>query len=102
MRVITICFVDDPQQSIREVHRILKSNEVFILGYFDKDSRIAKQYLIEKDKSLFYKEARFFGLINLCIFVPIILVIPLGEDIPGIFGKLTLSGIADLIENIFV
>jgi ubiquinone/menaquinone biosynthesis C-methylase UbiE len=59
--ITSICFVDDIYQSFREVHRILKNDGFFILGYVDKDSPVGKEYLKHKDESLFYIEATFFG-----------------------------------------
>jgi ubiquinone/menaquinone biosynthesis C-methylase UbiE len=59
--ITSICFVDDIYQSFREVRRILKNDGFFILGYVDKDSPVGKEYLKHRDKSLFYKEATFFG-----------------------------------------
>ncbi len=61
LMVTTICFVDDIAISFREVHRVLKDAGSFIIGFVDKDSPIGKIYLREKDKSIFYKEATFFG-----------------------------------------
>jgi len=59
--VTTICFVDDPQQSIREIHRILKPHGELIIGFVDKNSPVGKEYLKNKEKSLFYKDANFFN-----------------------------------------
>jgi ubiquinone/menaquinone biosynthesis C-methylase UbiE len=61
LMVTTICFVDDIYKSFREVHRVLIDDGLFVIGFVDKNSPIGKSYLQEKDKSLFYKEARFFG-----------------------------------------
>jgi len=61
MMITSICFVDDIYQSFREIHRVLKKDGFLILGYVDKDSPVGKEYLKQKDKSMFYKEATFFG-----------------------------------------
>ncbi len=61
LMVTTICFVDDPLKSLKEVFRILKSGGFFIVAFVDKDSLLGKFYLANKDKSRFYKEARFFS-----------------------------------------
>jgi len=60
LMVTTICFVDDIYKSFQEVHRVLKENGHFIIGYVDKNSPIGKLYLEQKSKSLFYKDAIFF------------------------------------------
>lgn len=61
LMVTTICFVDDPHRSIKEIYRILKPEGQLIMGFVDKDSRVGKQYLKEKEKSLFYREAVIFS-----------------------------------------
>jgi len=61
LMVTTICFVDDIYKSFREVRRVLKDDGLFIIGFVDKNSPIGKSYLINKDKSIFYKDAIFFG-----------------------------------------
>lgn len=61
LMVTTICFVDNPLQSIREVHRILKEKGSFIIAFVDKESPLGKQYLKHKDESVFYKEATFYS-----------------------------------------
>ena len=59
--VTTICFVDDPQKSICEAYRVIKPDGFCIIAIVDKDSNLGKQYLKNKDKSTFYKEANFFS-----------------------------------------
>lgn len=59
--VTTICFVDNPQKSIHEIYRILKSNGEIIIGFVDENSPIGRQYIKNKEKSLFYKNACFFS-----------------------------------------
>ena len=61
LMVTTICFVDDVYKSFQEVYRVLKDDGHFIIGFVDKESPIGKLYLREKDRSLFYKKATFFG-----------------------------------------
>jgi SAM-dependent methyltransferase len=61
LMVTTICFVDDIYKSFQEVHRVLKDGGLFIIGFVDKNSTIGKSYLVNKDKSIFYKDAVFFG-----------------------------------------
>jgi len=59
--VTTICFVEDIEQSLKEVVRILKPGGRVIIGYVDKESRIGKTYQANKQFSTFYKEARFYS-----------------------------------------
>ncbi len=68
LMVTTICFVDDPEKALKEVYRILKGNGLFIIAFVDKESETGKDYLKNKEKSLFYKDAVFFStgeIINL-------------------------------------
>jgi len=59
--VTTICFVDDIYKSFQEVHRVLKDDGHFIIGYVDKNSPIGKFYLEHKNENVFYEDAIFFG-----------------------------------------
>jgi len=61
LMVTTICFVDDIYKSFQEVHRVLKDDGHFIIGFVDKNSPIGKFYLEQKDENVFYKDAIFFG-----------------------------------------
>lgn len=59
--VTTICFVNDPQKSMDEMLRILKSGGGCAIGLVDKDTELGGRYLEKKDKSDFYKEAVFYS-----------------------------------------
>jgi len=61
LMVTTICFVDDPEKSIREMRRILKPGGEVIIGFVDKDSPLGQDYQKNKEESRFYSEARFFS-----------------------------------------
>ena len=61
LMVTTLCFVDDVLQAFNEVHRILKKNGTFIIGFVDKNSPVGKIYLENKDKNVFYKDAVFYS-----------------------------------------
>ncbi|MBU1853696.1 MAG: class I SAM-dependent methyltransferase [Candidatus Omnitrophica bacterium] len=58
--IITICFVKDPLKVLMESHRVLKHNGKLIVGIIDKDSFLGKYY--QRKKSIFYKQANFFGV----------------------------------------
>ncbi|MBN1809478.1 MAG: class I SAM-dependent methyltransferase [Planctomycetes bacterium] len=58
--VTTICFVRDPLQALREVHRILRPCGHVIIAFVDKNSTLGKQYEIKRNASPFYRNARFF------------------------------------------
>jgi SAM-dependent methyltransferase len=61
LMVTTICFVDDAQKTLQEINRILKPEGEVIVGFVDKNSPVGKLYLLNRGKSLFYKEAEFFS-----------------------------------------
>ncbi len=60
LMVTTICFVDDPLQSLKEIYRILTPGGFVIIGFVERDSAIGKLYEENQLKSRFYKEAIFF------------------------------------------
>jgi len=59
--VTTICFVDDPKRSLREINRILKPGGLVIVGLVDAESPLGRLYQEKKHRSRFYQEARFFS-----------------------------------------
>jgi len=60
--VITICFVQNPEQVIRESNRVLKDNGKLIIGIIDKNSYLGKLYQKKKEEGhRFYKEANFYS-----------------------------------------
>ena len=61
LMVTTICFVDDIVRSFHEAHRILRDTGRLIIGFVDKDSPIGQIYQQYKEKSIFYKDALFYG-----------------------------------------
>jgi len=60
LMVTTICFVDDPDQALREAHRVLRSGSPLIIAFVPRESMLGQRYLAHRQKSLFYREATFF------------------------------------------
>ncbi|MEA3346482.1 MAG: methyltransferase domain-containing protein [Candidatus Auribacterota bacterium] len=58
--IITLCFVKNPQQVLKESRRVLKENGKVIIGIVDKDNFLGKFY--QKKKSIFYKQANFLSV----------------------------------------
>jgi ubiquinone/menaquinone biosynthesis C-methylase UbiE len=58
---ITLCFVKDPRKVLVEAKRVLKKGGKIIVGIVDSNSFLGKYYREEKE-SVFYKNARFFGI----------------------------------------
>jgi len=61
LMVTTICFVDDPAASLREVERITKKGGRFLIGFVDKNSFLGRIYERKRPFSRFYKPATFFS-----------------------------------------
>jgi ubiquinone/menaquinone biosynthesis C-methylase UbiE len=62
LMMVTICFVDDVKRVFDEVYRVLKVNGSLIVGFIDKCSFIGRTYLHKKEKSKFYRYARFYSV----------------------------------------
>jgi len=62
LMMVTICFVDDVKKAFDEVYRVLKVNGSLIVGFIDKYSFIGRTYLHKKEKSKFYRYARFYSV----------------------------------------
>jgi SAM-dependent methyltransferase len=62
LMVTTICFLEDVNQTFKEILRVLKDKGSVIVGFTDKNSEVGKFYLENKDKSPFYKPANFFSV----------------------------------------
>jgi len=58
---ITLCFVKDPRKVLVEAKRVLRKQGKIIVGIVDSNSFLGKYYREEKE-SVFYKNARFFGI----------------------------------------
>ena len=63
--ITTICFVENPQQSIKEAYRILKDNGEIIIAIIDKETPFGKFLDEGKRKSRFYKNANFYSAMEI-------------------------------------
>jgi SAM-dependent methyltransferase len=61
LMVTTICFVDDVLKSFAEAFRVLKPGGCIIVGFVDKESDMGRQYMENRKRSKFYKNATFFS-----------------------------------------
>jgi ubiquinone/menaquinone biosynthesis C-methylase UbiE len=61
--IITICFVKNPENVIKEAKRVLKIGGRLIVGIIDKNSPLGKFYFEKKKQGhLFYKYANFYSV----------------------------------------
>ena len=60
--ITAICFVDDPDRSVKEVYRILKNQGEIIIAILNKETRFGRFLESEKNGNQFYKHARFFSV----------------------------------------
>ncbi len=61
LMVVTICFLEDPKRALFEIKRVLKPKGRVVIGFVDKESFLGKIYLAKKDKSVFYRVAKFYS-----------------------------------------
>lgn len=59
---VTICYLDNVHDALQEAHRVLKNDGSVIIGFIDKNGAIGKEYEQRRDKSTFYKHARFYSV----------------------------------------
>ncbi|WP_445664676.1 class I SAM-dependent methyltransferase [Fodinibius sp. AD559] len=60
--VTVVCFLDDMNQALSEIKRVLKPEGELIIGMIDKESPLGQQYQQEKAQNPFYKEAKFYSV----------------------------------------
>jgi ubiquinone/menaquinone biosynthesis C-methylase UbiE len=59
LMVTVLCFLQDPFGALQEATRVLKPQGEMIIGMIDPDSPLGRSYVQNKEKSKFYRQARF-------------------------------------------
>jgi len=59
LMVTVLCFLADPLQALREATRVLRPHGWLIIGLIDPDSPLGRCYEAHKEKSRFFRHARF-------------------------------------------
>jgi len=62
--IVTLCFVDEPAILLAESRRVLRDNGVLIACIVPRDSPWGIYYVARRDKSPFYRYARFYTLLE--------------------------------------
>ncbi len=57
-----LSFLENPISALKEIQRILRKNGYIILGIIDRKSKLARFYESKKEKSKFYKYAKFLSV----------------------------------------
>jgi ubiquinone/menaquinone biosynthesis C-methylase UbiE len=60
--VTTICFLDDVERALKEVHRVLRPGGELIVGFVDMKSNLGTLYREEKTENVFYRMATFYSV----------------------------------------
>ncbi len=59
---VTICHLDNLPLALAEANRVLKRDGAIIIGFLDKEQKIAAQYEQKRHRSTFYKHAKFYSV----------------------------------------
>jgi ubiquinone/menaquinone biosynthesis C-methylase UbiE len=62
LMVTTLCFLDDVEAALKEIHRVLKSGGSIIIGFIEANSPMGKLYQQKKNDNVFYREATFYSV----------------------------------------
>ncbi|NLV27809.1 MAG: class I SAM-dependent methyltransferase [Methanomicrobiales archaeon] len=58
--ITVLCFLKIPDETFREVHRILMHDGTLLVAFIEKGGTIAQTYLTRPDKGMFLSHARFY------------------------------------------
>ena len=67
--VTVICFVDDVPALLRELRRVLKPGGHLIIGFINRNSELGQVYESRKETSAFYRDARFYSVVEVAHWV---------------------------------
>ncbi|MEW6685924.1 MAG: class I SAM-dependent methyltransferase [Candidatus Edwardsbacteria bacterium] len=62
LMVTTLCFLDDIETALKEIHRVLKSGGNIIIGFINANSPMGRLYQQKKNDNVFYRDATFYSV----------------------------------------
>lgn len=65
--VTVVCFLDDIPRAFEEAWRILKPDGALVVGFIDRESELGRLYSHKKERSAFYRDARFYSAGELAV-----------------------------------
>lgn len=77
LMVTTICFVDDPALSVREMVRVVRPGGCAVIAFVDRAGALGQAYERRRAESVFYADARFV-------------------DVPEVAGWMVAAGLGEL------
>ncbi|ALM09139.1 methyltransferase type 11 [Sediminicola sp. YIK13] len=57
---VTICHLENFKNAVAECYRVLKPKGSIIIGFLDKEQGIAQQYELKRQRSTFFKHAKYY------------------------------------------
>lgn len=57
---VTICHLQDLKKALAEAYRVLKPKGSVLIGFLDKEQNIAEQYEKKRERSTFFRHAKFY------------------------------------------
>jgi SAM-dependent methyltransferase len=59
--VTVLCFIDDPVQALKEIHRVLTSRGFLVIAFIERDGEIQRNYIRDGEKGKFLSSGKFYS-----------------------------------------
>ncbi|WP_341275817.1 class I SAM-dependent methyltransferase [Methanoeremita antiquus] len=67
--ITVICFLKSPIPALKEIFRILIPGGQVVVAFIERDGKIHKKYILEKEKGRFLSHAKFYSEQEVCSFL---------------------------------